>query len=156
MSKRIDTATKRIHAPAAAIYAAFASAEAMAAWLPPKGMKGEMLKFSFRDGGGYRMRLTYSERGQGAGKTSEDTDEVEVRFVKLVPDERIEESVNFDSEDEAFAGTMRIIWLLDPGPGGTEVTVRCEDVPPGIAAEDHEEALASTLENLAAFVERGG
>ena len=61
MSKRIDTATKRIHAPAAAIYAAFASAEAMAAWLPPKGMKGEMLKFSFRDGGGYRMRLTYSE-----------------------------------------------------------------------------------------------
>lgn len=153
MSERIDTASRLIHASAATIYAAFASPEAMAAWLPPEGMKGEMLKFSFRDGGGYRMRLTYSESGQGAGKTSEDTDEVEVRFVKLVPDERIEESVNFDSEDDAFAGTMRITWLLERKPDGTRVTVSCRDVPPGIAAEDHEEALASTLENLAAFVE---
>lgn len=33
------------------------------------------------------------------------------------------------------------------------MTVRCEDVPAGIRAEDHAAGLQSTLDNLAAFVE---
>jgi len=33
------------------------------------------------------------------------------------------------------------------------VTVRCEDVPAGIRPEDHQAGLASTLNNLAEFVE---
>jgi uncharacterized protein YndB with AHSA1/START domain len=126
----------------------------MESWLPPEGMTGTMLDFAFREGGAYRMRLRYKQPQHTPGKTSEDADEVEVRFVKLVPDERIEQAVTFESDDPAFAGEMRITWALEPGPDGTRVTVRCEDVPAGIRPEDHQAGLTSTLNNLAAFVEK--
>lgn len=76
----------------------------METWLPPQGMTGRMVNFDFREGGAYRMRLTYNEPQHVAGKTSADADEVEVRFVKLVDGERIEQAVTFDSEDSAFSG----------------------------------------------------
>jgi len=87
MSNRVDTASRLIRAPASRIYEAFATADAMKAWLPPKGMTATMLAFAFREGGAYRMRLTYQEPHAGPGKTSADADEVEVRFVRLVPSE---------------------------------------------------------------------
>jgi uncharacterized protein YndB with AHSA1/START domain len=155
MQKRIDTASILIQAPAAKIYRAFATADAMKAWLPPQGMTGTMIAFSFYEGGAYRMRLTYDDPQTTAGKTAEDADEVEVRFVKLVPFERIEQAVNFESDDPAFSGEMRMAWILEPVQNGTLVTVRCEDVPPGIGVEDHLAGLKSTLGNLAAFVESG-
>lgn len=154
MSKRVDTASRLIQSSAATIYQAFASADAMQVWLPPEGMTGTMLAFTFREGGSYRMRLTYNEPQHSPGKTSEDADEVEVRFLKLVPHERIEQAVTFDSDDPAFSGEMRIVWLFEPAQNGTLVTVSCEDVPAGISADDHQAGLVSTLANLAAFVER--
>ena len=126
----------------------------MEAWLPPQGMSGKMLSFEFREGGSYRMRLTYDVPQAKGGKTSEDADVAEVRFVKLVENHRIEQAVKFESDDPSFHGEMRITWLLEPKPEGTVVTVRCEDVPAGINAKDHEEALSSTLTNLAVFAER--
>jgi hypothetical protein len=51
---------------------------------------------------------------------------------------------------------MRITWVLEPARDGTLVTVRCDDVPSGIRAEDHQAGLTSTLDNLAAFVEESG
>jgi uncharacterized protein YndB with AHSA1/START domain len=94
-------------------------------------------------------------RATHARKTSEDADEVEVRFVRLVPHERIEQAVTFESDDPAFSGEMRIVWILDSVQEGTLVTVRCENVPAGIEAEDHQAGLKSTLSNLTAFAERG-
>ena len=99
------------------------------------------------------MRLTYEGSNHGQGKTSSNADEVEVRFSRLVPDERIEQAVTFRSDDPRFSGVMRIVWTFEARQDGTLVTVRCEDVPRGIRREDHEAGLASTLENLAAFVE---
>lgn len=153
MSDRVDTASKLIHASASAIYRAFATPGAMEAWLPPEGMTGRMLAFAFREGGSYRMRLTYDDSQHTPGKTSEEADEVEVHFLKLVPDARIEQAVTFNSEDAAFSGEMRITWTFNSVPNGTFVTVRCENVPSGIRAEDHQAGLASTLSNLAAFAE---
>lgn len=126
----------------------------MRSWLPPQGMTGTMLTFAFREGGSYRMRLTYNEPQDIPGKTSADADEVEVRFAKLVPHERIEQAVTFKSDDPVFSGEMRIVWMLDSVQNGTLVTIRCENVPEGIAAEDHQAGMESTLGNLAAFVER--
>ena len=125
----------------------------METWLPPQGMTGRMVNFDFREGGAYRMRLTYNEPQHVAGNASADADEVEVRFVKLVESERIEQAVNFNSEDSAFSGEMRITWVLQPLPDGTVVTVSCENVPPGIRPEDHQAGLMSTLNNLASFSE---
>jgi uncharacterized protein YndB with AHSA1/START domain len=123
--------------------------------MPPGGMTGTMLAFDFREGGSYRMRLTYKNASIAPGKTSDDSDEAEVRIDKLVLDRRIEQSVTFDSDDPKFSGLMRIIWMFTVVEDGTLVGVRCEDVPIGITVEDHEAGLNSTLNNLAAFAEAG-
>jgi len=153
MSKRVDTASRLISAPASTIYHAFATADSMTAWLPPQGMTGTMLAFAFHEGGAYRMRLTYNEPQRTPGKTSENADEIQVRFIRLVPNKRIEQSVTFESDDPAFSGEMRITWGFESTQNGTLVTVRCEEVPVGIEAEDHQAGLQSTLNNLAAFAE---
>ena len=125
----------------------------MERWLPPSSMRGRMLQFDFRNGGSYRMRLTYEDAGQGTGKTSEDSDEVEVRLIRLEPGKLIEQEVVFESDDPGFTGSMRMTWTFQPVGGSTLVTVRAENVPYGISKEDHDIGLNSSLANLAAFVE---
>lgn len=156
MTSRIDSASRLIQATPQAIYRAFAEPGAMERWLPPDGMTGAMLHFDFREGGSYRMRLTYAQSGQGRGKTSEDADEVAVRLTRLEEGRRIEQQVMFESEDPSFAGVMRMIWTFQPRDDGTLVTIRAEDVPEGIRPEDHEAGLISSLEKLAGFVETAG
>jgi uncharacterized protein YndB with AHSA1/START domain len=143
-----------IKAPRRRLYRAFLDPEALVAWLPPKGMTGRVFMFDAREGGGYRMALTYADPNHATrGKTSQHTDVVRGQFVELRPDERIVQRVEFDSEDPAFAGAMTITWTFADIPSGTQVTVLCENVPEGIRPSDHETGLNSTLENLAAFTE---
>ena len=150
---RTDEASRMIQAPPAAIYRAFQNPQALEAWLPPTGMTGRMQAFDFRDGGLYRMRLTYAAPAHGPGKTSADSDDVEVRFVRLVENESIEQAVTFDSHDPGFSGVMKVTWTFTPVASGTMVRVRCDNVPDGIGRADHEAGLRSSLENLAKFVE---
>lgn len=151
---RVDSASRIIKASPQTLYRALMDPEALVAWRPPEGMTGEMLAFDGREGGRYRMSLTYTGAGpEIRGKTSEHADVVEGRFLELVPDRRVVEVVEFDSDDPAFAGAMTITTALAAVPGGTEVTIRCENVPDGIRPEDHQEGMASTLANLAAFTE---
>ncbi len=126
---------------------------ALAAWRPPQGMTGRFEAFDPRPGGRFRMVLSYAGAESGRGKTSASDDVVEGRFVELVTDRRIVEQVEFESDDPAYAGVMTITTSLEPAAGGTRVTIRCDDVPEGISAADHETGLNSTLENLADFTE---
>ena len=48
---------------------------------------------------------------------------------------------------------MRVTTTLTPVADGTRVTILCANVPPGISADDHQAGMASTLRNLAAFIE---
>lgn len=153
MTTRIDSASRLVAASTDVVYRAFAEPGAMEQWLPPRDMRGTMLHFDFRAGGSYRMRLTFAEPHAARGKTSPGSDEVEVRLTALAGD-RIEQEVTFESDDPAFAGIMRMTWTFRPEGTRTLVTVRAEDVPEGIRPEDHQAGLTSTLENLAAFVER--
>jgi hypothetical protein len=73
--------------------------------------------------------------------------------MELVPDKRVVERAEFETDDRAFGGAMTIITSLEPKSGGTEVTIRCEDVPSGIPPDVHAAAIASTLKKLAAFTE---
>lgn len=152
--ERIDKASRLIHALPAAVYAAFATQQALQTWLPPTDMKGEVYAFEFRPGGGYQMRLTYAVAERNLGKTTENSDEVTVRFIRLVPNERIEQAVIFASEREEFAGDMRMTWTFEGRNGNTLITVACTNVPEGIRPEDHKVGLTSSLENLAEFVEK--
>jgi uncharacterized protein YndB with AHSA1/START domain len=155
MTARTDRAARLIRAPAAALYRALIDPDALVEWLPPVGMRGELLAFDARQGGGYRMRLAYQNRPEGVrGKSSDDADLVDVRFVELRPDRSIVQSVTFDSDDPAFAGEMQVTWALRPAGEATEVAVTCENVPEGISAADHAAGLAASLSNLAALVER--
>jgi uncharacterized protein YndB with AHSA1/START domain len=152
---RTDTATRLVPASAEAVYRAFLDPEALIAWLPPRGMSGRVLLFEPRQGGRYRIELRLEGEGrETAGKTTERTDVSHGRFVELVPGERIVQTVEFDSADPAFAGTMVMTWSLEPAAGGTQVTVAAADVPAGISAEDHRAGLDSSLANLARFLER--
>lgn len=156
MPKRVDTASIVVPAPPSTVYAAFADASALERWMPPANMTATLLHFDFREGGSYRMRLAYEDPDDRRGKTTADADEVEVRLVKLVEAERIEQAITFESTDPAFAGVMRMTWTFEPSGQGTRVTVRAEDVPRGIRPEDHEAGMRSTLENLAAYLQEAG
>ena len=68
------------------------------------------------------------------GKTSEDTDTFQGRFVELVADERIVEAIEFDARDPAFADEIFMTTLLADADGGTEVTMLCQALPPGKSA----------------------
>jgi uncharacterized protein YndB with AHSA1/START domain len=152
--ERIDSAAKVIEASPQRIYQAFVDPKQVVSWLPPKDMKARIEAYDLRKGGTYRMVLAYEQQEHPApGKTSEHEDIVRGRFLELIPNERIVQSVEFESEDPAFAGEMKMTWTLTAVPGGTAVSIRCENVPEGIRAEDHEAGFRSTLENLAAFIE---
>lgn len=150
---RTDTASRVIAAPADRVYAALVDPDALAAWLPPDGMSGRFERFDARPGGSYRMVLTYSAPSDSPGKATANSDIVEARFVDIVPGVRVVQAVDFISDDPAYAGTMTMTWEVGAVDAGTRVEIRAEDVPPGISADDHAAGLASSLANLAAYVE---
>ena len=88
------------------------------------------------------------------GKTTDRTDVTHGRFLELVPGRRVTQSVEFESSDAAFSGVMTLTWSFDDAPRGTRVTITANNVPRGISKADHDAGLRSSLENLAAFVER--
>jgi uncharacterized protein YndB with AHSA1/START domain len=155
MLGRTDRAQRLIRASAEQIYAAFVDASSLMSWLPPGDMTGKVLELDAREGGRYRIELSYAEGApENAGKTTGRTDVTQGSFLEMVPGRRIKQSVEFESSDPAFAGEMHMTWSFDEAPGGTLVSVAAENVPSGITAEDHAMGMQSSLENLAGFVEQ--
>jgi len=150
---RIDRASRVIHAPVARVFEALLDRDALEAWLPPTGMAARFERFDPMPGGSYRLVLTHRDPTGAPGKSSDDSDVVEARYVDIVHDERVVQAVDFVADDPAFAGTMTMTWNLDASNEGTRVEVTAEDVPDGIAAEDHAAGMTSSLDNLARYVE---
>jgi uncharacterized protein YndB with AHSA1/START domain len=146
--------SKVVNAPCSAVYRAFLDPEAVARWLPPDSMTGVVHVFEPHEGGAFRMSLVYPSDMAGRGKTSGDTDTFAARFARLIPDSCVEWAVNFESADSAFAGKMTVRTTLEPVGTGTRITMLCENIPAGIRPEDNEAGSRSTLDKLAAFVER--
>lgn len=151
---RTDIASRTIAAPRERVFAAFIDPSALQAWLPPTGMTGRFEDFDARPGGSYRLLLTYDEPPAAGGKATADSDIVEGRFLDVVPGVRVVQAVDFASDQPAFAGTMTMSWELSTVAGGTKVEIRADNVPDGISKEDHAIGLASSLTNLAAYLER--
>lgn len=147
-------ASRVIAAPLAQLFAALVDREALMAWLPPAGMTARFERFDPRPGGSYRLILTYAAASGAPGKAKPDADIVEARYVDIVADTRVVQAVDFVSDDPAFAGTMTMTWEVSAADGGTRVVITATDVPDGISAEDHATGLATSLANLAEYLEQ--
>lgn len=151
---RVDSDSRVIQASPERIYTALLDPVAVAIWLPPSDMTGELFEFEPWVGGRYRLRLTYRSPDLAtAGKSGAGYDDATGRFVELVPGHRVVEEVEFPSEDRSFAGTMKKTTSLTKVDGGTLVTITMENVPGGIDPDDHRKGIESTLANLAGYVE---
>lgn len=88
-TKRIDTVSRIIKAPPQTVYRAFMDPKELVAWLPPEGMEGRIDEFDAREGGIYRMTLTYIGSDHPIGKSSDNADVAQGEFLELVPGKRI-------------------------------------------------------------------
>ena len=120
----------------------------------PDGMKSHVHAFDAREGGFFRISLTY-DSPDGIGKTTAHTDTYHGHFVKLVPDEQVVEVVEFETENPGMRGEMTITLTLTDADGGTEVLAVHDRLPPGVPPADNETGWRMSLGKLAALVEAG-
>ena len=143
----------RINAPRAEVYGALLDARAVAMWMVPAGMTSYVHAFDAREGGSFRISLTY-DQPTGTGKTTAHTDTYHGRFVKLVPNEQVVETVEFETTNPEMCGEMTItISLADANHGGTDVLAVHDDLPSGVPLADNETGWRQALDKLATLVE---
>jgi len=143
-----------MNAPRASVYRALLDARAVATWMVPTGMTGRVHAFDAREGGSFRISLTY-DAPTGTGKTTAHTDTYHGRFVKLVTNEQLVEAVEFETTDPALRGEMTITITLADAHGGTDVLAVHDKLPRGLPAADNEAGWREALAKLAALVEAG-
>ena len=143
---------QHIRAPRARVYRALLDPEAVAQWMVPDGMTSEVHAFDAREGGTFRISLTYDAPG-GAGKTTAHTDSYHGRFIALSAGERVIEVVEFETPDPALHGEMTITITLADADGGTDLVAVHDGLPPGLSPADNETGWRRSLAKLAALVE---
>src|SRR3990172_5373106 len=99
--------SRRVNALRAIVYRALLDARAVATWMVPTGMTSHVHTFDPREGGTFRISLTY-DAPTGVGKTTAHTDTYHGYFVKLVPNQLVVEVVEFETADPALRGEMTI------------------------------------------------
>jgi uncharacterized protein YndB with AHSA1/START domain len=144
--------TRHITAPRSDVYRALLDPVAVVHWKVPPGMTSEVHEWDARQGGRLRVSLTYS--GDGVGKTTAHTDTYSGYFAELVPDQKVVEVDEFETDDPALRGPMTItVTLADAVDGGTELVAVHEGLPSGVREEDNELGWTESLTRLAALVE---
>jgi uncharacterized protein YndB with AHSA1/START domain len=136
------------------VYRALLDARAVATWMVPTGMTSHVHAFDGREGGSFRISLTY-DGPTGAGKTTAHADTYHGRFVKLVPNEQVVEVVEFETSDPTLRGEMTITITLVEAGGGTDVLAVHDGLPRGLSTADNEVGWREALAKLAALVEAG-
>jgi uncharacterized protein (DUF1810 family)/uncharacterized protein YndB with AHSA1/START domain len=150
-STRVDG---HINAAPAAVYGALLNPHAVALWRVPGGMTCEVLEFDGREGGTFRIALTY-DSADGIGKSAAHTDTYHGHFQTLVPDKLVVEVLEFETTDPALQGEMTITTTLTAVDGGTDVVIVHGGVPDRVHAADNDTGTRAALANLARLVEPG-
>jgi uncharacterized protein YndB with AHSA1/START domain len=145
---------RHVDAAPSAVYRALLDPAAIAKWRVPQGMSSQVHEFDAREGGAFRVSLTY-ESSDGVGKSSSHTDTYHGHFRTLVPNERVVEVFEFETDDPAMRGTMTMTTTLTPAGGGTDVLIVHEGIPDAIAPADNETGTRMALDNLARLLETG-
>jgi uncharacterized damage-inducible protein DinB/uncharacterized protein YndB with AHSA1/START domain len=147
-------ANRHVNAPRANVYAALLDGRAVATWMVPSDMTSQVHEFDAREGGSFRISLTY-DAPTGTGKTTAQTDTYHGRFVRLVPNERVVEVMEFETDDATMRGEMTVTFTLVDADGGTDVLAVHDHLPPGLSPADNETGWRMALDKLAALVEAG-
>jgi len=153
-ARRSTRVSRHVNAPRANVYRALLDADAVATWMVPTGMTSRVHEFDAREGGRFRISLTY-DTPTGTGKTTAHTDTHHGRFVKLVTNEQVVEVVQFETTEPELRGEMKITITLSDADGGTSVHAVHDGLPTGLSTADNEVGWRMSLENLATLVEVG-
>lgn len=145
---------RHVNAPRAKVYRALVDARAVATWMVPTGMTIYVHMFDAREGGAFRISLTY-DTPTGTGKTTEHSDTYHGRFVKLLPGEKVVEMMEFETADAAMRGEMTVTFTLTDADGGTDVLAVHDNLPIGVSPTDNETGWQMALNKLATLVEAG-
>jgi uncharacterized protein YndB with AHSA1/START domain len=134
------------------VYRALLDEESVRHWMVPDEMSSHIHSFEPREGGTFRISLTY-DAPTTAGKTSSQTDTVHGRFVKLVRNSEVVQIVEFESNDPAMRGEMTITYTLADAGDGTDLVGLHENLPPGVPPSDNELGWSMSIAKLAELVE---
>ena len=141
-----------MNAPRPAVYQTLLDANAVARWRVPEGMTSHVHEFDAREGGSFRISLSYDAPGR-IGKSAPRTDTYHGHFARLVPDEQVVEVLEFETADPALGGTMTITTTLTDADGRTDILVVHQGIPDSVPAADNETGTRMALANLARLVE---
>jgi uncharacterized protein YndB with AHSA1/START domain len=144
--------SRHVKAPPSAVYRALVDADAIARWRVPTGMSSHVHAFDAREGGRFRVSLTYDVPA-GTGKSASHTDTYHGHFAKLVPNEQVVEVLEFETADPALRGAMTMTTTLTDADGGTDVVLLHEGIPDAVPAADNDTGTRMALANLARLVE---
>ena len=94
--------TGHVRAPRAEVYRALLDPDAVAAWRVPDGMTATVHEFDAREGGAFRISLTYDDSG-GTGKSERPHRHLPRPVRALVPYEQVVEVSAFETDDASLA-----------------------------------------------------
>lgn len=137
-----------VRASAAHVYAALTNADAVARWRVPEGMTSRVHEFDPREGGRFRVSLTYVGEGS-AGKSAEHIDTYHGHFARLVPGELVVEVFGFETDEAALAREMTMTTTITPVDEGVRVEILHEGCPAPVPRADNELGTRMALANLA-------
>jgi uncharacterized protein YndB with AHSA1/START domain len=144
---------RHIRAPRSRVYRALLDPASVQVWMVPDGMTSQVHAFDPREGGQFRISLSY-DLPTTTGKTTAQTDTHHGRFDRLVPDTQVVQSVEFETDDPTMQGEMTISFTLtDVDEGGTLLVGVHENLPPGLSRADNELGWNMSLRKLAELVE---
>ena len=150
-----DEASRVIAASPHKVYRALLNPEGIAMWGAPQGMEGEFYAFEPREGGTFLMALIYDAPDpKRDGQPSAHSQVIEGRFLRLVPNRQVVESLSFASGNPGLKGEMTVTTTIAPEGDGTLVTMSVENAPEAVRAWKEREGVRSALQKLADFVGR--
>jgi uncharacterized protein YndB with AHSA1/START domain len=143
-----------VNAARPAVYQALLNPHAIAQWRVPAGMTSQVHEFDAREGGSFRVSLTYAAP-DSTGKSTAHTDTYHGRFLKLIPYEQVVEEFEFETSNPALQGAMTMTTSLTDAHPGTNVLIVHDGIPDAIPAQDNQTGTRMALANLARLLESG-
>lgn len=152
MSTATTQITRRTRASPAETYRALVEPDLVAAWRFPDGMSIEVHDYDLREGGRFRISLTYQDP-TAQGKSRGHTDTYHGHFAVLEPEREVVQVMEFESDDPAMQGEMTVRFTLGADGDGTVLHTTHEKVPPGVSLQDNELGWTMALDRLTALLE---